>query len=160
MTSKQPQNSSFTNPLLIYQNKIEKEEEKEIEKVNNTIKLGCRPTDVEKSMEDDYIRQRQNEEINRLQIENESLRDNLNKRKELTKYIFIFSISWVIFICVMYVLAGLKTTYPVHIPFLGWEWPFAFHWSDKVIIALLVNTTVTIIGLFSVVIKYFFSTNK
>lgn len=95
-------------------------------------------TDEKIEMEIAYL------EYERKQNEIHELKQNTELRKKYAKGIFIFLVVWS---CLIFLILFLNAGHYIQI-------------SDSVMITLLTSTTVNIIGLFLVVVKYFFPPNQ
>jgi len=141
---------------------------------NFVERLNAIPNEEEKSKNDQLInansitsseeeensldKTEQNHKISKLELENEDLKQSIRFRGELPGRIFFFIIIWMAFIAAIVLFDGLN-----HLPILlPWINPLIlkFHLSDNVMITLLTSTTVTVVGMFVTVIKYFFNNNK
>lgn len=66
-------------------------------------------------------------------------------RKKYTKKIFCLVRYWLLFIVLLIVVSGTNTCH-------GW-----FHISDKVLMTIITSTSIAVIGLFVIILRYLFS---
>lgn len=88
--------------------------------------------------------------VQALQLENQNKEQDMVFRRDLTQRISEISFWWLLFLAVILIMQGYK--HPLSATFY-------FKLADSTVNLLLGTTTATILGLFFIVIRYFFSKN-
>ena len=78
----------------------------------------------------------------RANLENFDFSENIKARETLAGRLFWLTVAWVVAIFAVILFQGF--------------WPAAFNLHDNVLIAFIGGTTANVIGLLTVVVKYFF----
>ena len=105
--------------------------------------------------EEQFRRNVDEQTLKRLKIQIKELRANRQMRKEYANKLFIGSAAWLGVILLFVFFQGLKLRHDI----LGWNPPIGFELSERVMLAILVTTSLNIIGLFLVVVKWLFHPN-
>lgn len=105
--------------------------------------------------EEQHRRDVDEQTLKRLKMQVKELRANRRMRKEYANKLFIGSAVWLSLILLFVLLQGLKLRHDI----IGWNPPIGFELSERVMLAILVTTSLNIIGLFLVVVKWLFHPN-
>jgi len=147
-----PDNQDYNSITEQFKN-IEPELEKEVEKEISTSKQNkdadFEACELRKSEAEAKEKELKNE---KLALENKNLSQSIAFRRNLTFKLQKFIIAWMLFLGVVVVCQGINNAITFNTTN---TW---FYLPENVIIALLGSTTATFVGLFWVVIKYFFNT--
>jgi hypothetical protein len=96
-------------------------------------------------------------EKQRKQLENVSLEQDIKERKAYALKVYRLICVWLGVIAFPLFLQGCSET-SIEVLGLSLQWRFSL--SDQVLITLISGTTINILGIFIIVVKYLFHSNK
>jgi len=98
------------------------------------------------------------------------LQDYYTQRRKYIPVLFKFMVAWVVGLLALLVLSAFQPPFTGLDEFEGWDliwvagrsvnWVFSFQLSDAVLMALVGGTTANVIGLFVVVARYLYPSDK
>jgi hypothetical protein len=116
--------------------------------LENIESSGVEPASPDKTaeLEKNELEIDQEKETKRLQ--NVALKQDIDLRKEFAWDIFYLIVAWLVLVFVLLILQGFAATICSH----------KFSLSDSVVLALISGTTVNVLGIFLIVVRYLFPT--